>query len=499
MKRFLYLTLSLTLHFLLPGGLLRAQVSDDSVPVEISSFNTFHEKRTVAHAAYRIESGTLRNVYSPALTHCYEVYISSFYPLGVTLFSGEAGYTRYNRKEQAYSGMLHPASPLITFADTLPGNQKGETYHLAGSIVRVFSAHWHAGLSGEYLAGNHAKDNDPRNKNNLNQITIAPKLQYHTGAFRLSLKFFWQYERETISYRSFGSETKNGVTFYPLWFYTTESFAEGVNSQRDYRKEYYKINLNLIYDGEKGQTAFYPSFSRSNTRIWTNHAKKQSAGEIAEKNFRIENKTHLNTFRYIHRFIPLFHHSRHKVYDIQQQLSADRRIYETILKIKRAEVTHIIAGFHYLISPALHPTTTIEAGIKYKKRNSLFRLPPTDYIQEITQLNFSAGYTRSFTVCGHLLNGSLQTSYSTGEGTQPNLSLLGDRTVFRNQSRLLEQEFRYLTASLLGIIIKLRYTFPLDEKSDFYLEVLNRFHTTCTPSGWSAHANHFKFSAGILF
>lgn len=500
MNRYLVYLFSLTLFFPFSGHLLRAQEPDENASSESALRQDAQDNKTDAYIAYRVENGKLRNTYTPETTHRYDVYISSDYPLKTTSLSGRAGYTRYYRKGQPYSGMFRPASPLISFADTLTGNQKGEVYFLAGSAVHAFSPRWSAGLAGAYLAGNQAKDTDPRNKNSFNRISAAPCFQYRVRALEFGIKLYGEYERETISYRSFGSETKNGVTFYPLWFYTAESFADGQNSQRDYRRNLYQVDLSLLYKGKIGQTAFYPSYSRSRTRIWINPAKKQSAGEIAGKNFRLENKTNISAFRYTHRFVPGFTFSRNKIYDVQQQLSADYRIYETILKIKRAEVTDISAALHYTLSPKFHPDRAIKAILEYKTRNSLFRLPPSDFKQEVTRLKFSASYARSFILFGHLLNGDVQAGYSTGYGAQPNLSLLGGQTVFRSQNHSLEREFQYLTASILGVAVKLRYTFPLNRsKSDFYLEAHNRFRTTCPSSGWSARANHFKFSAGILF
>lgn len=500
MYRSLLFIPSFVLFFLFPGNILQAQESGSYTSMKTPFPEYSRKKQTDAHITYSIENGALRNVYTPELTHRYGAYISSAYPLKLTVLSGEAGYTRYYRKGQRYCGMFRPAYPLITFADTLPGNQKGETYHLAGSIVHSFSTHWNAGITLEYLAGNNAKDIDPRNKNGLNRITVVPDFQYFAGTFQLGTKLYWQYERETVSYNSFGSETKNGVTFYPLWFYTAESFADGLNSQRDYRSDLYKIEINLQYKGNTWQTAFYPSYSQRNTCIWINPAKKQSAGEIAKVNFCLENETHISASRHTHRFMSRFSHSRYKIYDIQQQLSADNRIYETILKIKRAGVSRISAGFHYMISPISHPDRTVKISLEYKKRNSLFRLPPTDFNQEITRLNFSAGYTRSFLLSGHLLNSGLQTSYSTGYGTQPDLSPLSGESIFRVQRHTLDREFQYLTVSTFGITTKLRYTFPVNDcQSDFYIEIQDRFHTTCRTSGWSARSNDFKFSAGVSF
>ena len=500
MRRFFYLLISLIFHFPLSGQPFQSQTLNGYSPMEMFSLQNPLRKQNDAHITYRVESGELRQVYAPESNHRYGVYISSTYPLGHTGITGRAGYTRYYRKKQRYCGMFRPASPLIAFADTIPGNQKGEIYYLAGSIVHSFSTCWNSGLAIEYLAGNNAKDTDPRNKNNLNHIALAPNFLYRLKNIQLGMTLFWRYGRETVSYGSFGHETKNGVTFYPLWFYTTESFVDGLNAQRDYRSNFYRGDLNLQYKGKTWKTTLSPSYSQSHTHIWINPAKKQSAGEMTEENFRIENTTYFSTLRHIHRFTPRFSHSRQKVYDVQQQLSTDNRIYETILKIKRAEVTHLSAGIHYMISPASHPDRILKAGLEYKKQHSLFRLPPTDFKQEIRQFHFSANYARSFLVKGHLLNGDLQTDYFTGSGTQPDLSPLSDKTIFQVQRHLLDREFRYLTASILGISIRLKYTFPLNKnETTFYMETQNQFLTTCHNSGWSAQTNTFTFSVGISF
>lgn len=500
MNRLLYFILFLTLYFPFSGNLTQAQNLKDYTFTEIFSLRNTLKKGNNAHITYSIENGNLRHVYGPEVNHRYGAYISSVYPLGATRIAGQAGYTRYYRKKQQYSGMFYPASPLLTFADTLPGDQRGEIYHLAGNVIHTFSTHWSAGLTAGYLAGNNAKDTDPRNKNDLNQITIAPKVQYHTGPLQIEIKLLGLYGRETVGYKSFGNEIKNGVTFYPLWFYTTESFADGLNTQRNYRNGFYKADLDIRYNSENWGTTFRPSYSQNNYHIWINPSTKQSAGEITENKFHLENTIRIATLRYIHLFTPHFSYSQHKVYDIQQQLSIDNRIYETILKIKRAEVNRIFTGFYYIISPSSHPDKAIKASLEYRKRSSLFRLPPTDFKQEIRLFNFSASYVRSFMLFGKSLISDLQANYSTGNGTQPDLSLLNDKTFFHTQRHLLEREFQYLTASILSVSIKLKYIFPLNgNETDFYLEAQNLFHTTCNTSGWSARANTFTFSAGILF
>ncbi len=500
MYRTLHLFLFLMLYLGLLSQPLRAQESGCYVPAAESFLKDSPEKLNDAHLIYGIESGELRNVYAPEMNHRYGVSVSSAYPLGSTRLSGWAAYIRHYRKGQRYSGMFRPASPLIDFADTLSGNQKGETYRLAGRIVHALSYRWKGGVAAEYLAGNNAKDTDPRNKNSLNQITIAPDVLFHTGPLQLGITFSWRHERENVSYGSFGNETKNGVTFYPLWFYTNESFANGLNAQRDYLSNFYKATLNLQYHGKTGYTAFRPAYSQNNTRIWINTATKQSGGETAASNFHLENLTSVSTSRYLHRFEPSFSHSRHKVYDVQQQLSADNRIYETVLKIKRAEVSYISAGLHYGISPTSCPDETVKASLEYKKRNSLFRLPPTDFRQEVTQLNFSAAYTRPFLLFDNVLKGGLQIGYSTGNGSQPDLSLLSDKTVFQLQRHLLNREFQYLTASVFDISIKLKYIFhPSNCALKFYIKAQNQFQTTCNASDGSVRANSFRFSTGVLF
>lgn len=500
MRFYPYTLLSFILYFPFSNNILHAQKTEIFFPTEKLLFTNSGNKSNHANLIYHIESGELRNIYAPELNNRYGIYISSVYSIGPTNLSGKAGYTRHQRKGQRYCSMFRQASPLITFADTLPGNSKGESYYLAGHLTHSFFSFWSIGLTGEYLAGNYAKDTDPRNKNNLNQITISPDFQYRMQNLFIGITLHWQYEREVISYKSFGSETKNGVTFYPLWFYTHESFTDGLNAQRDYRNNHYKMNFVLQYSGKTWQTTFLLFYAQGQTHIWINPAKKQSAGEITSKDYHIENITRIFTPRYIHKFIPHFSHSRHKIYDTQQQLSTDNRIYETILKIKRAEATSISAGFHYVISPESHPDRTIKTGVEFKKRNSLFRLPPIDFKQEIRQMNWSASYTRSFVLSGHSLKGSLQTNYYTGKGSQPDLSALSSQTIFHLQNQLLDREFQYLTASVLGISTQLTYILLSHQnKIDFYIEACNQFHTTFHVSGWSARANTFTCSAGILF
>lgn len=491
--------------FLFPVHQLPAQntvVNPDSIPdnpATITSCFSPATENTSAQALYRIKSGTLRPVYAPAFSHQYGAEISSFRNLGQTSLYGYASYVRHVREGQQHNGMFRPTQPLITFADTVRGKQEGETYHLSATVCQHFPAHWNAAISIGYIAGNNAKDTDPRNLNNINDLKITPGINYLTGRIRLGASFSWLRGRETISYSSFGEETKNGVTYYPLWFYTTETFTNGIYANRYYHRNSYTPAFQFRYRDKKWYIFFQPDYTRNSEKIWINLATRQSGGETEGRVVRLKNKTEYTSRRFIHHFTPVFAHTQYKGYDLSQQPDKDNRVYETILRTQRSQITSTTAEINYMLRPAGAPVWKTMTRVAYGHQETSFRIYPADFIQTLSHITLSAGYARQFHFSENLLDCGLHTNYSKGWGQQPDFEKLNGNTTFGLNHHLFNKEYNYLTAATAGASLCLGYTRPFDQGFRLYTKINYDFRHTLRASLVKGSSNSLCLSVGITF
>lgn len=500
-----YVTQLIIFIFLLLAHQLPAQntvVNPDTIPDNpaiIASYFSPDTENTSAQALYRIKGGTLRPVYAPATSHQYGIEISSFRNLGKTSLYGYASYVRHVREGQQHNGMFRPASPLITFADTVRGKQEGETYHLSATVCQHFPTHWNAGISIGYIAGNNAKDTDPRNKNNINDVKITPGINYLAGRIRLGVSFSWLRGRETISYSSFGEESKNGVTYYPLWFYTTETFANGIYANRYYHRNSYSPAFQFQYRDRKWYIFFQPDYTRNSEKIWINLAMQQSGGETEGRIFRLKNKTEYTSQRFIHHFSPVFTHAQYKGYDLSQQLGKDNRVYETILRTQRSQITSTTAEINYMLCPDGAPVWKTMATVAYSHQETSFRIYPADFIRTLSHIALSAGYARQFYFSKNLLDCGLHINYSKGQGVQPDLEKLNGNTTIRLNHHLLTGEFDYLTAATAGTALCLSYTWQFNQNSRLYTKINYDFRHTLRASPVKGSSNSLCFNFGVIF
>lgn len=474
-------------------------------PARTPSIYPLSTKHSTAEISYLFTGGALRNVYEPTSGHSYGTVLSSMQYFSKTYLAGKAGYIRHYRKNQQYSGMFNPATSPIIFADTIPGTQKGETYLLSGTIAHPITKRWTAGTTIDYLAGNNAKDTDPRNKNNINNLTIIPGINYVIGRIELGASFSWQRSREKINYDSFGKEIKNGVIFYPLWFYTTESFFDGTNTQRDYHRNLYVSAFQIQYQGKQWKIFIEPNYSSGNEKIWINRAIRYSGGETANLAFGLKNRIEYFTRQFTHILTPVFAHTKTSVYDLQQQMDKDDRVYKTISRIKRSQVKSTTVGFDYLLRPdpkrgVLSEKWQALMAAGYERRHTSFSIYPANFVQSLSRLNFSAGYDRRFNTHNDQFECGAQLRYSTGFGQQPDFSLLDEKTTFRLNKYLLTQEYNYLTTSAVGASLHLKYLHTPNEypRIRFYFGFEHHFLCSTTPStpgnNYSLH-----FNTGIFF
>lgn len=483
------------------------QTSDfkDYNPAKIISVFSPQTKHSVAEISYLLTGGAFRDVYEPTTGHTYGATVYSIQSFSKTYLAAKAGYTRHHRNNQQYSGMFNPTTSLITFADTVRGTQKGETYLLSGTIAHPITKRWIAGITIDYLAGNNAKDTDPRNENNINNLAIIPGLNYVIGKIELGANFSWQRSNERVSYESFGKETKNGVTFYPLWFYTTESFYDGTNAKRDYYRNTYVSAFQFQFLGKRWKIFIEPNYASGNEKIWINRAIRRSGGETTSHSFGLKNKIEYSARQFTHLFTPAFGHTKKSVYDLQQQMDKDNRIYETILRIKRSQVKSTTAGFDYILHPdkqngAIPEKWQAIANVGYERRYTLFRIYPADFIQTLTRFAFSAGYNHRFNTPENQFECGARIRYTTGSGQQPNLSKLNEKTTFHLNKHLLTEEYNYFTSSATGASLHFKYTHSPNEFSGirFYIGIKHDFLCSTT---LPTQGNNYSldFNTGILF
>lgn len=450
---------------------------------------------SLAEANYAVRGGRLRNVYEPATQQDYSIHTLSFFRLNNICLYGEAGYGGNTGDRQQYNGMFRPSAPSVTIADTIAGRRKGETYRLTGAIAVPIAGGWSAGATIGYIAGNNAKDTDPRNQNNVNDLTLTPGLAFTTGKVGIGIHFSRQQIRETVSYTSFGTETKGGITFYPLWFFTSESFTDGTNANRNYRRTANTGALQFHYHGKQWEIFCQPSYTATQQEIWVNRATRQSAGETADHTYRLTGRIEYRSGRYIHRLTPEFCNTVAAVYDMQQRLDENHRIYETTLRLKRARTTTTNARLAYTLAPSDGQWQAV-AALSYDHRDIRFSIFPTDFRQRISRLLFSAGYERQYALRRNILDGGLHLHYATGYGRQPDLSTLSPQSILRHHPQAMAAEYDYLTSATIGTSLHLGCTFPLpDSPVAFYLLAACRLDVA--PSGFRRETG--SIAAGIRF
>lgn len=457
------------------------------------------DRFSIIEGTYGWQQNGLKQVFEPQSKHTYKIEIQSFQQLRKSALYGKASYSGEIRNRQQWTAMFHPSTHAILFGDSIPGQITGESYLLTGSIAVPVGRHWTLGVTGNWQMSNRGKDTDPRSLNNNTQLYLMPGIALTTGNLKVGLNTIWQKKDEDISYISIGEETKNGRTYYPLWFYKEETFTESSNQYRYYRQQIAGVAIQLGYKRKNWITFCEADYKWGNEQVEINRSTRLSAGESENHEYHFQNHT-MYTNR--HTFTLSVNRKKRTDYNLQQQLPQGKLVYETTHRVKRSEQTLLTTSLAYEFHSII-PCWKISLSIATERRKTLFLIYPAKFSQDFSNHVYTARYARHTKCKKHLFDYGATLNIFGGSGNSLSVTT-SDNAPFpeitlRQNTMLLTQEYDYLTASRTKFLLHFQYT-HLFPTVALYTR-LNSDYEQFSSRIFSSHPQNYNICllAGILF
>ena len=194
---------------------------------------------------------------------------------------GDFLYSYSSRERQAYSMISRPGSTLFEFADTIRADVHQERYRLRAMVeYEMGDMPLSFGLSGTMTQMSTAKQRDIRNKNTLNNLSVAP----HIGCFiskmmHIMLLYRFAQEREVVSLKQMGPSNVIGVMRSEgLWFGEMTPYAANGFEERRYltRSNYFNALISRDWNALNASLSLFFSTIEQNVEV---KAKEEEIGE----------------------------------------------------------------------------------------------------------------------------------------------------------------------------------------------------------------------------
>lgn len=422
-------------------------------------FDTF----SMAEVGYSYSSGNLGKVALPASSNIYSVLSESYQKMGKVALYGRLNYEQNQNSGQNWNGMVNDYWQSSNLCDSVSGNRRNETYHLAGAFSLPVHDSWLLGAKFDYHVQMSAKKIDPRNKNQWSGWIMTPGIGYRSENYIIGLSLLYANRKETVDYQNMGTHVTYPVFItYPLSYFKPLS-TDG--------------NIKWYYSGQEFGGAL-----QAELNLGAFHLFQQFEGGITKQNVesnwiqdRKEGETGLWQINYLGKLKRSSIHSQHEwemkiKYEqtdnyepLQEQ--EDNGVWKSYGKILRS-TRHIGMGelnYEYRkLRDEWHPHFSLNSGIRYQYKENALLFYPVKYSQPIHRLAIFTTYTHNFVLPNAYLDCSLGGMYGIGRGTKMKKEVFSpnqnteDIKLWQNTS-LLQQDYNYDTATQLNLDFSITY------------------------------------------
>ena len=465
-----------------------------------------YAKFSIAEAVYDFTQGNFRLATTAPSIHQYRIYSESYRQWNKIQLYGQLGYTGIHQKQRQWNATLEPEAHLISFGDTIKGNQHNETYHLSGGIAIPLTSNWNIGGKLNYNAHSNTKDTDPRNSNKQTDLYFSPGILFSREQFKVGANFIYQRLREVVSYSIVNIRQQEGRTFYPLWFYVNENFQQGANNTRTYVEERYGSALQLFLGNRKTEwmNEFRYSQGTENTEIM--ESKGIRAGETERREFIYTGILRLQK-QLRHSLKPQYQYLERTSFECIQAIpeGSSENYMHTYERVKRSAIMLHKAALTYKLErmqDSLITAWSFYARYEYRQERTFFIVYPSRFEEPTTQMTFTLGYNQRLNIHKQVMEIGGHFSYITGYGTLPENKLTSGQTIFpeiniSQKQDLLLHDFQIKTAEALQIQLNLQYTCPITSKLALSCTAKGNYLHCISLSGYKRF--NLSFSSGFIF
>lgn len=415
---------------------------------------------------YKYDEGKFRNVSAPTSQGGFHLSTESFRHLKKTYFYGKFNLEYTHRQNKTWSSSLYPDHSIYVMADSVPGRQTLELYHLSGGIAHPIGKHFAIGGSLDFAVASNAKKRDPRNNNTYMDFQIYPGVMYRSKHFNAGLNFMYQKITEDVNIKLFGSDKTHTIyNFESLWFYTTTMLSfEGSNTNRSYKEDI--VGGAAQIEWHWNNLRFLNQFSGSHSKQETFGLDQLNdrTGEMEIVDYQYKGALNLDG--------SMCHHYLRLAYGYNDRMGFDNiqnketvngtSMYVQYGKKNKSEREIMQGEISYALYKDRSPYNSAWnalVGVKGSKTNSYYRLFPVRYEQEIKDIEGYMAFNKNFLFEKGMLDCGLNMAYAKGSGTMlEHDEKLPDVDKYLQCKDQLFEEYEYLTSDRFNGGLDIRYT-----------------------------------------
>lgn len=431
------------------------------------SLNRFHSF-SVARAGYAYGENGFGMLGRPSSTDAYSVAAESYQRLDQVSLYGMLSYALRHNRQQSWNSMSGEPWASVNLADSMPGQQKAEQYHLAGGLSFPLHRRWTVGAQADYRVQLTAKETDPRNRNQWMEWQFTPGVSYLSGELRLGASLLYAVQKESVGIRNMGTHATYPLfAAYPLAFFRTLPQEGEVNWH--YRSR--RMGAALQAHTDRGSFELFQQLSAGILRQEVESNRMQNRSEGKTDGWQAEYRGSLQQQRGSaqHKWDAEATLRHTRSYDPLQR-QPEGGLWQTYGRVLRSTHREAYATLTYRfrrMRDALHSRYGLLASVRYHRAVNTLLFYPTEYSQPTHRITAHVASHRHILLPNdaqlHLSLG-IQGGYGGGtllrESSASAEQESPDITLWQNEL-LRQQNFDYETGLRWGLTPTVGYTRPL--------------------------------------
>lgn len=429
---------------------------------------------SIVELNFQYGKGNFKNVNAPTAFNKTNAQTESFRSLNKVFFYGKFSFDYINHLKMGWCNVIDPYRSPIFFADSMPGRQTKENYHLVGGIGYMLGHRWAIGAKIDYTNVSNAKKKDARNKNTYMNLKLYPGVIYRSKFLNAGVNFIYEKETENIDIKTIGTgRTPELLSVEGLWFYTSEQVSETVPITRDIQDEALGGAAQIEFFTHRARLFNQFSILEKKQEIFKANYNKERGGEMKQRVYDYTGALNISGEKFSHYinlnadFSSMLGYENIQQKEIVNQNSTWTQYgkkNKSLIKATTADVNYNL----FRNRTTYNSSWNARVGAKGFYVERIYRLYPAKYQQILKNVEGYLGFTKNILFKKGMIDCELNGAYSIGGGTMLKMKLeaetgLPNLDVYPQQKDLLEQEFEYITSDKIAGGINIRYTYFLDK------------------------------------
>lgn len=468
------------------------------------------ERFSIIEGGWQYENGKFRNVHDPSRLNGMNLRTESLLHLNKLYFYGKFSFDYKIRNHMGWTNVLSPYDTPIYVADSIPGEQTLEVYHIDGGVSYPLGKHFAVGAQIRYETTSNAKHKDARNQNTYMSLTLCPGVMFRSGPLRLGASMIYQKMTEFADIKIIGTGKIHEVfEFEGLWHYKSTVLSEGNTMEREYKQKIYGGAFQIEFSGKNFN--FFNEFSVTQRRqdIYPNSFTNERSGKLKERNYSYNGLLHKSTKNYDHYLSLQLKSANYLTYENIQQIEIiDQNEVWVQYGIKnKSSVDRVDADISYRLfknRTAYNSSWDAEIGARGFYVKKTYRLYPANFIQKAGNYEGYLSFNKNFLRDQGMFDCKVNLTYGIGEGKKLKTEMEAEGEIpgedqYKRRNDLLEKEYDFLTSDHYRGTLSLRYTRFINKSKGMTLYGDARFCYSRSLDGCFAHQNRTAVSTCVGF